>query len=142
MKAIFNIAIFAVLLAVAPQVCHAMMEIEEVPKDRAQALGVEVRVNAAGPDAIRVEIEFDAKGELKGYSRVDLEIDEGGKLLAASTLREEQSQKGHVVVSFAADRAKLGEFTVRVVVGHDAVLDTMVGYDIRVKDFVDLGKVH
>ena len=142
MKATFNLAVFAVLLAVAPQVCRAMMEIEEVSKDRAQALGVEVRVTAAGPDAIRVEVEFDAKVELKGYSRADLEIHEGGKLLSSSTLREEESHQGHVVVSFAADRSKLDEFTVRVVVGHNAVLDTMVGYDIRMKDFVDLGEVH
>jgi len=142
MKTTFNVAVFAVLLAAAPSVCLAMMEIEEVSKDRAKALGVEVRANAAGPDAIRVELEFDAKGELKDYSRVDLEIHDGGKLLSSSTLQEEKAKTGHVVVSFAADRSKLDEFTVRVVVGHNAVLDTLVGYDIRVKDFVDLDKVH
>jgi hypothetical protein len=52
----------------------AMMEIEIVSVDRAKELGPEVRANAAGPDAVRVELEFEPKGALKDYNRVDLEI--------------------------------------------------------------------
>ncbi len=127
-----GISALAILL-VAPNVCFALIEIELVSKDRAKALGLEIRSNAAGPDAVRVELEFETKGELKSYSRVDLEIQDGGKLLSSSTLREEKSKPGWVVVGFAADRSKLDTITLRVI----AQPGTMIGYEIRVKEFVD-----
>ena len=116
-----------------------MMEIEQVSKARAKELGMEIRSNAAGPDAVRVELEFEIKGELKSCSRVDLEFREGGKFLVSSSLREDRSKSGRVVVSFAADRAHLDKLTLRVVV-QPAPRD-MTGYELRVKDFVELEKV-
>src|SRR5438067_940252 len=98
MKTRINFCVLAVLLVVAPSVCFAMMEIELISKDRAKALALEVRASAAGPDAVRVELEFETKGELKNYSRVDLEIHDGGKSLVSSTLREEHAKPGRVIV--------------------------------------------
>lgn len=128
-----NLSVATVLLTLAATPCIAMMSIEIVTKERAKALGMEIRSNPAGPKAVRVELEFERKGELKDFTRVDLEMRDGEKWVSAS-LREEQSTPGHVVVSFAADRANLDKITLRVVV-QPAPRD-MTGYELRVKDFV------
>jgi hypothetical protein len=130
----------AILLFVAaPSLCFAMMPIEVVSQKRAKELGMEIRSNVAGPDAVRVELEFKPEGELKSYSRVDLEMRQGSKLLMTSILREERSKPRRVVVGFAADRGNLDKTTLRVVT-QSAPRD-MTGYELRVKDFVDLEKV-
>jgi hypothetical protein len=126
------------LVATTPNRSYALELIEIVTKERAKTLGLEIRSSAAGPDAIRVELEFEIKGDLKSYHRVALEMHEGDKLLASSTLKEEESKKGHVIVSFAADRAKLGQFRLKVVTLND---DGRNGHVIKVKDFVDLEKL-
>jgi hypothetical protein len=141
MKTIFNLSALILLLFAAPRQSVAMMSIEEVTKVRAKELGMEIRVTGAGPDVVRVELAFDTKSALKGYSRVDLESREGGKmggkLLVSSSLKEEPSKAGRVVVSFAADRTNLDTIWLRVVTG---VPLEMVGHCIRVKDFVEIEK--
>ncbi len=127
------------LFVAAPSLCFAMMDIDLVSPKRAKELGMEIRSNAAGPDAVRIELEFKPDGELKDYSRVDLEMHQNGKLLMTSILREERTKPGRVVVSFAADRGSLDKITLRVVT-QSAPRD-MVGYELRMKDFVDLAKI-
>ena len=131
-------SVLTCLLVLTPSVCLAMMAIEIVSKDRVQELGLEVRANAAGLDAVRVELEFETKA-LPRYSRVDLEIRDRGKLLSSSTLREEPAKAGRVIVSFAADRTELSQFTVRIVTGVGT--RNMTGYDIQAQEFVDLEKL-
>jgi len=138
MKKIFNISVLAGLLVVGPSLCFAKMSIEFVSKARAKELGMEIRTIQPGPNGARVELEFGTNGELKNFSRVDLEIREGEKLLVFASLREEQSKPGRVVVSFYADRANLDKVTLKVVTG---VPLNMVGYELRMKDFVELEKV-
>jgi len=138
MKTTLGISVLTLLLVTTPSVCFALMSIEHVSKERAKELGMEIRTKQAGPDGARIELEFETKGELKNYIRVDLEIREGEKSLLSSSLREEQSKPGRVVVSFAADRAILDKITLRVVTG--APMD-MRGHELRVKDFVYLEKV-
>jgi hypothetical protein len=130
-------SILMAMLFIVPSPCRAFEEIEIVTKERAKALGLEIRSNAAGPDAVRVELEFAVNGELKNYNRVALEMYDGDKLLLSSTLKEEESKPGHVVVSFAASRAKLDKISLKVVTFDG----TRVGHVISVKDFVDLGKL-
>ncbi len=139
MKTLLNISVLILLLVTAPSLCFAMADIEVVSKARAKELGMEVQSKAAGPDAVRIELEFKIEGALKSFSRVDLEISEGGKLLVSSSLREERSSPGRVVVSFAADRANLDKITLRVMV-QPAPRD-MTGYVLRVRDFVELEKL-
>jgi len=50
---------------------------------------------------------------------------------------ENRSKPGHVLVVFTAARAQLDKVTLMVVVGDFGD----VGYELRVKDFVDLKKV-
>ena len=131
-------AVFFLLVATS-SLCYALESIEFVTKERAKELGLEIRAHAAGPDAVRVELEFETKGELKDYSRVALEMQDEGKLLLTSTLREDKSPPGRVVVSFAADRAKLDKITLKVVVQYSA--RTRTGHVLKVKEFVDLEKL-
>ncbi|MHC4403877.1 MAG: hypothetical protein ACYTG0_29825 [Planctomycetota bacterium] len=131
-------SVLAVLLLVAPSPCFALWSIGQVSKERARELGMEIRSKAAGPNAVRVELEFETEGKLKSFSRVDLRINEGEKWLVTATLRENRSRPGRVVLSFAADRAHLDKITLWVMVP-----DMMPGgtiYELRVKDFVELGK--
>ena len=137
MKTTLGISVLTLLLVTTPSACFALMSIEHVSKERAKELGMEIRTKQAGPDGARIELEFETKGELKSFVRVDLEIREGEKSLLFATLREEPSKPGRVVVSFAADRATLDKITLRVVVGAPG---NLTGHDIRVKDFVDLEK--
>src|SRR6266550_6413842 len=137
MKTIRNIPILTFLLALAASPCFAMMSIASVSPARAKELGMEIRSQPAGPDAVRVELELETRGELKYFNRVDLEIRDGGKLLISSALMpENRSKPGHVVVVFTAARAQLDKITLMVVVGDFGD----VGYALRVKDFVDLKK--
>ncbi len=99
---------------------------------------MEVRATAAGPDAVRVEVEFAAKGELKHFEMAELEMREGEKFLMRSTVREEKMPSGRVIVSFTADRAYLEKLTLRMVT-QDGL--HIVYHDLRVKEFVDLKKI-
>jgi hypothetical protein len=138
MKTILSVSVLAFLFSATVSPCFGMMSIDLVTKERAKELGMEVRATQAGPDGCRVELEFPTKGELKSYLRVDLDVNEGGKLGLSASLKEEPSRPGHVLVSFAADRANLDKITLRVVVG---VPRDLVGYELRPKDFVSVEKL-
>jgi hypothetical protein len=136
MKTHVHLSVLAPLLLLVPIRSLAMMEIDDVSRARAKELGIEVRSNPAGPDAVRVELEFEPKGDLKPYERVDLEMTEGGKLLLFCSLKEERSQRqGHVMVSFAADRTRIEQITVRIVTGFPG---NYTGHDLRARDFVEV----
>ena len=121
-----------------------MMSTEDVSKERAKELGMEIRSKAAGPDAVLVELEFETKGELRNFSperfsRVELRIVEGERSLLTAALQEKRPSPGHVVVSFAADRAQLDKITLTVVVGSGQLSGG--GYELRLKDLVELEKL-
>ncbi len=116
-----------------------MMSLVVVSKDEAKGLGMEVRARPAGPCAVRVELEFDAKGPLQTFSRVDLESGGGGQPSISTPMQQEPSVPGRVAVGFAADRDQLGAFTLRVVMCSPQ--RNLVGYDLRIKDFVDVATV-
>lgn len=139
MKMIFYISVLALLLLVAPGPCLALWSIAPVSKERAKELGMEVRAKAAGPDDVRVELEFATTDKFKTFSHVDLRIGDGGKSLVTAALREDRSKPGRVVVSFAADRAHLDKLTLWVMVAD--MVPGGTAYELKVKDFVDLEKV-
>jgi hypothetical protein len=87
-----------------------------------------------------VELAFKNEGELKNFDRVELWIREGEKFLLGATLKEDRdrTKPGQVVVAFTVDRTLLDKARLVVVAGR--VMD-MTGYELRVKDFVDLEKV-
>lgn len=132
-------AVSAVLLVALPTLASALEEIESVTPQRATELGMIVRAEAAGPEAVQVELEFPTTGELKGFRRVELKIEEGEKAIFSATLKEETSASGHVIVRFYADRARIPQFELKVVTVGDAL--SRVGHVLALKDFVDLQKV-
>jgi hypothetical protein len=142
MKTICKISVLAVLLVVAPRPCFALTPVEQVSKERAKALGLEIRSKAIGTNAVWVELEFKTEGELKRFSpekgsQVELTIKDGEKLLLGyAALREKRPSSGSVVISFQANRAYLDKIALMVVVGGGQL--SGVAYELRVKDFVDL----
>jgi hypothetical protein len=135
MKSLIKILVLALLLISGVSSAFALMEIDLVSRARAKELGMEVRATDAGPKAVRIELEFPLDGELKNYSRVDLEMHDGGELMLSATLREEKSKPGRVRVSCAADRGNLDRLMLRVVTEHSE--RTRIGHDLKVKDFVE-----
>ena len=147
MKAAFNITVLAVLL-VAPNRSFALWEIAPVSKEQAKEMGMEVRSERAGPNHVRVELEFKTEGKFgefspegkfKDRSRVELRIGEGDNTAVTAPLREDRSKPGRVVVSFNADRAYLDKINLWVMVPES---DGGSIYHLRVKDFVGLQKDH
>ena len=106
MKTIFKSAILALLLVAAPSPCFALRSIGFVSKKEAKELGMEVRSEVAGPNHVRVELEFKIEGTFKDFSSVDLRIGEGDNPPLTAPLREDRSKPGRVVVRFTADRGQ------------------------------------
>jgi hypothetical protein len=141
MKTALSLAVLAVLL-VAPGRCFALWLIAPVSPDRAKEMGLEVRSSPAGPDQVRVQLEFktegrfkefSAAGQFKGRSGVELLIGEGKNPAVTAPLKEDRSKPGRIVVSFNADPAHLDQINLRVMVPEP---DGGTIYQIRVKDFV------
>ncbi len=139
MKAIFNISAVAVFFVVAPSQCFALWGIAPVSKEQAEELGMEVRSEAAGPDRVRVELEFKTEGVLKDFSRVELRFGDGDNPPLTAPLQEDRSKPAHVVVSFTVDRGQLDKLNLWVMVP-ESVGGTI--YALRVKDFVEMKKDH
>ena len=133
MKTIVDIAVLAALLVVAPSPCFALWDVETISKERAKELGLQVRTTADGPNHVVVRLEFGTDGELKGFSGVDLRIGKGD----TAPLQVDRSKPGRASVSFATDRPRLDQITLRVMVPG---LDGGSIYDLRVKDFIEREK--
>jgi hypothetical protein len=137
MKTLLHLCVMAVVLLTASSRCFAMIEIEHVDKPRAKALGIDVRVTAAGNDSVRVIVEFQAAGQLKSFKRVELAMRDGEKFTVSASLLNEGTQPGHVFVSCYVARAQLDQLTLRVVT--ESGLER-AGYDLRIKDFFEPAK--
>jgi hypothetical protein len=141
MKSIFNLSILAVFLTLAANPCFAEITIEHVSKERAKALGIEIRLKGNGPREVWVEMDFKAVGELKDFNHVSLEVHEGEKgeklLIGWAPLRGQPDDSGRVHVGFMANREFLDKVTLRIMTGHGLGRS---GHDLRVRDFVDLKK--
>ena len=138
MKTIPHLAALAILLVAASGRCLAMISVENLTKDRAKELGIELRGKANGPKEAWIELELRPEGKLKAFDHVSLEIrgDDEGKefLLGWTPLQSQRTSTGSVIVRLMANRAFLEKVTLRVVCG--AMGEE--GHDLRVKDFVDL----
>lgn len=134
MKTLLYLSAVAVFLVVAPGQCFALWEIAEVSKEKAKEMGMEVRSTAAGPNDVRVELEFKPEGPLETFSRVEMRIDAGQ---VTASLKEDRSKPGRVAVSFSANRSHLDKINLWVMAPgfHGGTI-----YEVRVKDFIELEK--
>ena len=104
-------------------------------------MGIEVRAQAAGADAVRLELEFKPEGKLKEFTHVELKVTEGEKSFVFSTeLRETRSSSGNVMVTFTTSRAWFEKITLSVVQRSPGEAGDHT-CELRMKDFVDLEKV-
>lgn len=114
-----------------------MEEFEIVTKDRAKALGLSISSQADGPDAARVNLEFEKQGELKEYNRVELKQFNGDKLLLSVSLKEGESKPSRVIVDFVAARSHLATLSLEIVAKDRG---TRVRYVLPMKDFISKPK--
>lgn len=137
MKTKLALAVLVALLLASPSPCFALVELAQVSKERAKEMGVTFRSRPNGDAGIAVWIEFKAAGLLKNFTRVELRMESGGKhVVSAPLLATRTADK--VEAYFSADPAQLAGCTLMI-----AVTDaprTHIGYEFRVKDFVELGK--
>jgi hypothetical protein len=127
-----------VLLLVICNPSLGMISVENLTRDRAKELGIELKAKANGPREAWIELEFKPEGQLKEFQHVSLEIRDGDQFLLGWTpLEAKPTGTGSVVVRVMANRAFLGKVTLRIVTG--ATDD--VGRDLRIRDFVDLEKL-
>jgi hypothetical protein len=138
MKTMGRISVVALLLAGFPSLCFALDVFQVVSRQRAEELGIAVRAKAAGPNTVHVTVEFEAEGELKSFDRATLDLLDGNRLLVSTTMRDERTPSGRVVLTITADRSQLERLTLT------AFLEPhlgSVGYKLPLSKFVDLKSV-
>jgi hypothetical protein len=127
-------------LLLATAAARAEMLIEPVSKARAKQLGLEVRAQAAGPDAVWIELSLDPNNPgLKDLDHVSLELrDAADKLLLSTPLKQTPQPSGRHTVSLTLARDTLGRATLRIVTGSPR---DYAGHDLKLSDFVDRTQV-
>jgi hypothetical protein len=121
MKSIIQFAALALVFTLTTGRCFGMWEVEEVSRKRAKELGIEVRSQPADAGTVSVELEFPIQGAFKKFSedrscRVDLRMGTGDKLLLTTTLREDRSKEGRILVRFTADASQLDQISLWLLV--------------------------
>lgn len=138
MKTILKMMFLSFLLSVSSSQCFALMSLKDISREQAKALGLVVRSHGAGQAGVKVWLELKSEGELKTFDRVELRIGAGEKPLVSAPLLATHASPGSVAVHFSADPAYLATSTFTIVVTNG--LRDMVGYPLKVKDFVKLEK--
>lgn len=113
-----------------------MMSIGDVSKEQAKALGIVVRARKNGMAGAHVRLEFKTEGKLKNFTRVALRITAGKEPLMSAPLLVSRPKPDRVVARFSAGPAYLAASTLMIVV-QDGPMNR-VGYQLKVKDFIDL----
>ena len=140
MSSFLKLSLLAFLLMAAASPCFALRGVRPVTPDMAREMGIVIRATAAGPDGVWLEMEFKPEDKLKAYSHVEMEIREGDKMLMAyATMGETRTSSGSVVVRFMANRGYLDKIILIAVTGFPS---NFSNNELRVKDFVDLEKLH
>ena len=141
MKTIFTIAVWFVLLAVAPSPCFAMISVGHLSKEQAAELGITMKHRTNGDAGVMVWLEFKKEGFLEAFTYVELQVtDAKGKHLVSARLQPHPVVYGQpkeiVSVAFSADPAQLENCAFMIVAYGSSRGD--VGYVLKVKDFLDL----
>ena len=135
MNIVLNLSVLTFLLMVAPSQCFALVSLADVSKERAKELGVTVRSHLNGEAGVAVWLEFKPQGELKNFTHVELRITAGGKSLVSAPLQTSRPTADSVSVYFSADPTYLATSVLRIVVKDGE--RTLIGYEFKVKDFIE-----
>src|SRR5688572_8390056 len=128
-------ALAAALFLAAPSQCFALTIIKDVSKDEAKNLGVVIQLSPAGQAGMRVSLEFEPKGKLKNFMRVDLDIRAGGKCLVSAPLLTSKPAPEKVAVSFCTQAENLPRSAFTIVVPETE--RTRIGYQFALKNFIE-----
>lgn len=139
MQTIFTISVFSAFLWAASGQCFALVSLAEVSVERAKEMGVTIRSNPNGDAGVMVRVEFKTQGELKNFTQVKLEINAGENHLSAP-LQTSRPTADTVSVYFSADQGWLDTSLVTVVVKDGE--RTLIGYQFKVRDFIELENPH
>jgi hypothetical protein len=138
-QAIAGISAMTASFALDPSRSVALDSITPINANDAKELGLKFRARAAGgPNAVWVELTFEAAGKLAGFTHVDLHMYDGEKLLLTTILSNRRAGSGHFEVSFFADRGNVDKITLSVM---KEVGEGSEGYVLRVKDVIDLKRL-
>ena len=129
-----RLLLFILSLLSASSAVFGLISVGNVTVERADELGIELRVRPGGPKHAWVELEFKAEGALSEFQHVSLEIPDGDLLgLGWTPLKDKRTYSGSVIVRLMGSRNFLKRTTLRIVLGD---FDDS-GLDVRLKDFVD-----
>ena len=138
MKTLLHCTLLTFLLFAGTSRCFALVEIAEVSKERARELGVTLRSQPNGEAGVAVWLEFKTKGELKNFTHVDVRVTGGGKTLIHAYLQPSRPTPDSFSAYFSADPAWLAASELTIVVKNGE--RTLIGYQFKVKDFIELAK--
>jgi hypothetical protein len=129
------VALAAAGLLVMPGRCSAIEFIKDVSREEAKKLGVVLQTSRNGEAGMRVSVEFEPKGELQNFLRVEVEIFKGGKCLIYAPLQTSNPTPGKIAAYFSTDASNFPWSALKIV-----VLDgtrTRIGYRLALKNFVE-----
>ncbi|MGI9241820.1 MAG: hypothetical protein ACR2RV_13540 [Verrucomicrobiales bacterium] len=144
MKLPSQILLAVLCLCVFPSPCLALLSFGYVSKQKAEAEGMEIRWQPAGPEGVWVEFSFKTEGRLEEFNQpqrhnyVDLRVggSEENAYLVRAALREDRTKKGRVTVRFTAERAKLHKIELWIIRYLTGVADV-----VRMGDFIALDQI-
>jgi hypothetical protein len=134
-----SLLVAAALLLVCglPRRAPALDLIQDVSKEKAKELGIQVRLQPRERD-VWVQVEYRAVGPLKEFKRADLDLTRDGKPLLSASLMPRKPSPDVMRFDFYIDPAALPDATVMVVVWSDPL--TGIAYRLRMKDYAAMGK--
>lgn len=137
MKTTSHLAALALLLlAAAPALALQFNKI--ISPEEAKRLGVTITAHSNGEAGVRVVIEFPVKDELKKFLRTEVEIRVDGKSHFYGPVETYSPTPETRTASFSADESLLHGSVFSIVVLDNTA--TRIGYQFRVKDFIEVKK--
>src|SRR5262249_41844830 len=128
-------ALAAAGLLAVPGRCSAIEFIKDVSREEAKKLGVVIQHRPNGEAGRHVTLEFEPKGELQNFLRVEVEMFKGGTCLIHAPLQTSNPTPGKIAAYFSTDASNFPWSALKIV-----VLDgtrTRIGYRFALKNFVD-----
>jgi hypothetical protein len=134
-RAPITVLVLLLLTCALPARCFALVEIEDISKERAKQMGIDVRVKRSANNDAWVQVEFRAAGPLKEFRWADLEVTQGEKRLVTASLMPRRPAPDSVLLEFYGDPAALMNASVTIVAYNDP--RTGIGYRLQMKDYLD-----
>jgi hypothetical protein len=139
MKRLLHFLLLVTLLLISGTPSFALRSIGIIDPAKAKEWGIEIRATPSGPEAAWIELEFKAEGALKSFQHVELEINEGEKLLVGYTiLNATKTEKGTHLIRLMVNRAFLSKVTLSIITGFPS---NYSGNELRLNEHVDVTKL-